>query len=144
MVRNTTLQWVVSYCQKFFLLLLSLKLSIRLLVRKSLGKLVDDTFRIAGAKETVLIADALRSMGYRYSTKAGLSISVGDMVIPEGKDKLLDGAYEEVLKIKEQYSEGLLTEGERYNKVVDIWAKVTEGIAEKCLVTSQKKLKLIT
>ena len=81
-------------------------------------------------KKTVLIADALRSMGYRYSTKAGLSISIGDMVIPEGKDKLLDGAYDEV-KIKEQYSEGLLTEGERYNKVIDIWAKVTEGIAEE-------------
>ena len=55
--------------------------------KKELGKLVDDTFRIAGAKETVLIADALRSMGYRYSTKAGLSIAIGDMVIPEGKDK---------------------------------------------------------
>ena len=81
-------------------------------------------------QETVLIADALRSMGYRYSTKAGLSIAIGDMVIPEGKDKLLEGAYDEV-KDQGQYSEGLLTEGERYNKVIDIWAKVTEGIAEE-------------
>ena len=80
-------------------------------------------------------------MGYRYSTKAGLSIAIGDMVIPEGKDKLLDTAYDEVLKIKEQYSEGLLTEGERYNKVIDIWAKVTEGIAEEMFSNIAKDTK---
>jgi DNA-directed RNA polymerase subunit beta' len=99
--------------------------------KKELAKLVDDAFRIAGPKKTVLLADGLRAIGYRYSTKAGLSISIGDMVVPEGKKRLLDDAYEEVKKIKEQYSEGLLTEGERYNKVIDIWAKVTENIAEE-------------
>ncbi|NBQ53861.1 MAG: DNA-directed RNA polymerase subunit beta', partial [Proteobacteria bacterium] len=98
--------------------------------KKQLAHLVNITFRICGPKRTVLLADALRSMGYRYSTKAGLSIAINDMVIPDGKQKLLAEAYEEVKKIKEQYSEGLLTEGERYNKVIDIWAKVTENIAE--------------
>ena len=98
--------------------------------KKQMAQLVNMTFRICGPKRTVLLADALRSMGYRYSTKAGLSISINDMVIPDGKQKLLGEAYDEVKKIKEQYSEGLLTEGERYNKVVDIWAKVTENIAE--------------
>jgi DNA-directed RNA polymerase subunit beta' len=98
--------------------------------KKQLAQLVNMTFRLCGPKRTVLLADALRSMGYRYSTKAGLSIAINDMVIPAGKQKLLNEAYEEVKKIKEQYSEGLLTEGERYNKVIDIWAKVTENIAE--------------
>jgi len=99
--------------------------------KKALANLVNVTFRTCGPKRTVLVADALRSIGYRYSTKAGLSICIGDMVVPEGKRKLLDAAYEEVKKIKEQYSEGLLTEGERYNKVIDIWAKVTDNIAEE-------------
>ncbi len=97
--------------------------------KKELAKLVNETFRRCGPKRTVLVADALRATGYRYSTKAGLSISIGDMVVPTVKARLLEDAYEEVKKIKEQYSEGLLTEGERYNKVIDIWAKVTEAIA---------------
>ena len=99
--------------------------------KKQLAQLVNQVFRSCGPKRTVLVADALRSMGFRYSTKAGISIALSDMVVPENKRKLLDEAYEEVKKIKEQYSEGLLTEGERYNKVVDIWAKVTEAIAEE-------------
>ncbi len=113
----------------------------RRLGKKELAALVDHTFRVAGPKKTVLLADALRAMGYRYSTKAGLSISIGDMVVPEGKKRLLDEAYEEVKKIKEQYSEGLITEGERYNKVIDIWAKVTESIAEEMFknIAKQKK-----
>ncbi len=103
----------------------------KVLGKKEMAKLVNFVFHLCGPKRTVLLADALRSMGYRYSTKAGLSISIGDMVVPTSKPKLLEGAYDEVKKIKEQYSEGLLTEGERYNKVVDIWAKVTESIAHE-------------
>lgn len=103
----------------------------RVMDRKSLAKLVNATFRICGAKRTVLLSDALRSIGFRYSTKAGLSICIGDMVVPLQKKQLLEKAYDEVKKIKEQYSEGLLTEGERYNKVIDIWAKVTDSIAEE-------------
>ena len=99
--------------------------------KKELGRLVNMTFRHCGPKRTVLVADALRATGYRYSTKAGMSISIGDMIVPQSKPKLLEEAYEEVKRIKEQYSEGLLTEGERYNKVIDIWAKVTEGIASE-------------
>ena len=101
--------------------------------KKSLALLVNWTFRLAGPKKTVLVADALRAIGYRYSTKAGLSICINDMVVPEKKKELLAKAYEEVKTIKEQYSEGLLTEGERYNKVVDIWAKVTESIASEMI-----------
>ena len=113
----------------------------RMMGKKELATLVDDTFRAAGPKKTVLLADALRATGYRYSTKAGLSISIGDMVVPAGKGTLLDSAYEEVRRIKEQYSEGLLTEGERYNKVVDIWAKVTESIAQEMINNIAKQEK---
>ena len=98
--------------------------------KKELAALVADCFRKCGPKKTVLMADALRTLGYRYSTMAGLSISISDMIIPDEKRELLGEAEEEVKKIKEQYSEGLLTEGERYNKVVDIWANVTEQIAQ--------------
>lgn len=99
--------------------------------KKELGALVDEVYRVCGAKATALVADALRTLGYTYSTLGGLSISIGDMIIPEAKTLLLEKAYDEVKKIQEQYSEGLLTEGERYNKVVDIWAKVSENIANE-------------
>ena len=98
--------------------------------KKELADLINITFRRCGHKKTVLLADSLRSNGFRYSTTAGLSISISDMVIPKDKEPLLNNAYEEVKNIKEQYSEGLLTEGERYNKVIDIWAKVTERVAD--------------
>ncbi|MEZ4741977.1 MAG: DNA-directed RNA polymerase subunit beta' [Bdellovibrionota bacterium] len=101
----------------------------RTMGKKELGKLVEDCYRLCGPKKTVMMADALRTIGYTYSTRAGLSISIGDMVIPDAKAKTLKEAYDEVKRIKEQYSEGLLTEGERYNKVVDVWAKVSESIA---------------
>ncbi len=109
--------------------------------KKELGKLVDTIFRLAGPKKTVLAADAIRTLGYSYSTKAGCSIGINDMVIPGAKSKFLDEATEEVKNIKEQYSEGLLTEGERYNRVVDIWAKVTENISDemfKAIATEEK------
>jgi DNA-directed RNA polymerase subunit beta' len=103
----------------------------KLMDKSALSKLIDIAFRKCGSKTTVLVADALRSIGYRYSTKSGISISLSDMIIPDSKKSLLDKAYLEVNKIKEQYSEGLLTEGERYNKVVDIWAKVTDNISDE-------------
>ncbi|MCY4381013.1 MAG: DNA-directed RNA polymerase subunit beta', partial [Proteobacteria bacterium] len=101
----------------------------KILGKKELGILIDAVHRICGTKATALVADALRAMGYRHSTKAGLSLSINDMIIPEGKQELVDQAFDEVKKIREQYADGLLTEGERYNKVVDIWAKVSENIA---------------
>jgi DNA-directed RNA polymerase subunit beta' len=97
--------------------------------KKELANIVADTFKKCGSKKTVLVADALRTLGYKYSTRAGMSIAIDDMVIPSEKVELLASAEKEVQQIKEQYSEGLLTEGERYNKVVDIWANVTEKIA---------------
>ncbi len=102
----------------------------RVMGKKQLAELIDLVYRIAGQKATVLLADALRTTGYTYATKAGISICLDDMVIPPSKEVLLDEAKKEVAEIEEQYTEGLITDGERYNKVVDIWAQVAEAIAK--------------
>ena len=98
--------------------------------KKQLAELIDLVYREAGQKATVLLADALRTTGYTYATKAGISICLDDMVIPPSKETLLGEAQKEVGEIEEQYTEGLITDGERYNKVVDIWAQVAESIAK--------------
>ena len=101
--------------------------------KKRLADLIDICYRRSGSKETVLLADRLKDMGYQYATKAGISICIDDMKIPKKKGELLDSAYEEVKEIQKQYNEGLITDGERYNKVIDIWAQATEEIAEEML-----------
>ena len=100
----------------------------RVLNKKELANLIDQCYRLAGNKKTVLLADQLKDLGYRYATRAGISICIDDMVIPSRKKELLAQANQEVLEIENQYKEGLITDGERYNKVVDIWAQVTENI----------------
>src|SRR5688572_29963000 len=101
----------------------------RPLGKKQLNELIDYGYRLCGQKATVLMADYLRSTGYSEATKAGISICMDDMIIPEAKEKLLGEAFEEVKRISSQYADGLITAGERYNKVIDIWANVSEQIA---------------
>ena len=105
----------------------------RVMKKKELGHLVDLSYRLAGNKATVIFADKLKDLGFEYATRAGISISIGDMVIPEEKAKLLDQARGAVREIEDQYNKGLITDGERYNKVVDIWAEVTDRIADEML-----------
>lgn len=114
----------------------------RVMGKKELAALVERCFRNCGPKKTVLMADAIRTLGYSYSTQAGLSIAISDMIIPDEKKTLLEEAEDEVKRIKEQYSEGLLTEGERYNKVVDIWANVTEKIAD-CMFSNIAEMQVV-
>ncbi len=97
--------------------------------KKQVGDLIDVSFRLAGNKDTVILADKLKETGFRYSTLAGVSICLDDMEIPESKGARIATASEEVKEIHQQYTEGLITDGERYNKVIDIWAKCTEDIA---------------
>jgi len=99
----------------------------------ALGELIDRCFRIAGPKATVLLADHLMVLGFEQAARAGVSICIQDMHIPTSKQKLLDEAYGEVRETEDQYSEGLITVGEKYNKVVDIWAKVTEEISAQMI-----------
>ena len=112
---------------------LPFKLVNRVMGKKQLGDLIDGCYRAFGQKETVLLADRLRHLGYGYATKAGISICVDDLIIPKRKVELLEQAQKDVQEIEEQYTEGLITDGERYNKVVDIWAQVSEQIAEEMM-----------
>ncbi|MCF6265165.1 MAG: DNA-directed RNA polymerase subunit beta' [Desulfuromusa sp.] len=97
--------------------------------KKQVADLIDISFRYAGNKETVILADKIKETGFRYSSLAGVSICLDDMVIPETKEARIKVSAEEVKDIQQQYTEGLITDGERYNKVIDIWAKCTEDIA---------------
>jgi DNA-directed RNA polymerase subunit beta' len=105
----------------------------KVMTKKELSNLVDVCYRLAGNKDTVILADKLKEIGFRYSTEAGISICIDDMVIPDGKPVIIEKATEEVKEIQNQYTEGLITDGERYNKVIDIWAKSTEEIAKEML-----------
>jgi len=101
----------------------------RVMGKKQVADLIDISFRLAGNKETVILADRIKETGYRYSTLAGVSICLDDMEIPASKEERIKVAADEVKDIQQQYTEGLITDGERYNKVIDIWAKCTEDIA---------------
>ncbi|MCB1893255.1 MAG: DNA-directed RNA polymerase subunit beta', partial [Rhodocyclaceae bacterium] len=98
--------------------------------KKQLAGLIDAAYRQCTAKETVVLADQLKNIGYAQATLAGISIAIGDLTIPDLKEKLLGDASAEVREIEQQYYDGLITNGERYNKVVDIWAQATEEVAE--------------
>ena len=105
----------------------------RVMNKKALAELIDLCYREAGIKATVLLADRLKDLGYQFATRSGISISIKDMVIPSRKAEILDAAFEQIKEIERQYNEGLITEGEKYNKVVDIWAKGTEDIAAEMM-----------
>jgi DNA-directed RNA polymerase subunit beta' len=105
----------------------------RVMKKRELGWLVDLSYRMAGNKATVIFADKLKDLGFEYATRAGISIAIKDMVIPGQKSTMLDRARDSVREIEDQYNKGLITDGERYNKVVDIWAEVTDRIADEML-----------
>jgi DNA-directed RNA polymerase subunit beta' len=101
--------------------------------KKALGELIDQAYRRLGNKATVILADRLRSLGYQYATRAGVSISIGDMEIPSDKERFIEEANGQVREIEQQYQEGLITDGERYNKVIDLWANATERVSAQML-----------
>jgi DNA-directed RNA polymerase subunit beta' len=105
----------------------------RVMDKKALREVVDYVYRNHGSKATVVLSDRLKSIGYRYSTEGGLSISIDAMIIPSSKYKILEVAEEQVKEIGRQYTEGLITQGEKYNKVVDIWAKATDDVADEMM-----------
>ena len=101
--------------------------------KKELANLIDYCYRLAGHKKTVVLADRLKDMGYHFATRAGVSISMKDMIIPKTKEKIITNAQDQVQDLEDQYAQGWITDGERYNKVVDIWANATEQVAEDML-----------
>ena len=114
----------------------------RALGKKQLGELIDRCYRIAGAKKTVLLADALMQMGFRMSTAAGISVCIDDMKIPKSKADVIVAATAEARETENQYNDGLITVKERYNKVVDLWSDVTDKIS-KSLIAEIKVDKVI-
>ena len=101
--------------------------------KKTISETINLCYRTVGMKETVIFADQLMYTGFRHAALAGISIGVDDMVVPHEKHDIVDEAESEVKHIQEQFSSGLLTDGERYNKVVDIWTRTSENIANKMM-----------
>ena len=98
--------------------------------KKSVSRLVDISYRKAGLKKTVIFADQLMYLGFDFSTRSGSSIGVNDFVIPEEKAKIIESSEKEVKAIEKQFDSGLVTRGERYNKVIDIWSRANEQVAK--------------
>ncbi len=105
----------------------------KVMKKKQIGNLIDEAFRLSGNKATVLLADKLKDVGYRFATLAGISIGIKDMIIPDAKKTLLAEAEGKVAAVEGQYQEGLITAGERSNKVIDIWSEVGDRIGEELM-----------
>ena len=98
--------------------------------KKQISKLLNECYRRLGLKDTVIVADQIMYTGFHYAMIAGASIGIDDMVIPDAKESIIEGAEAEVAEIKEQFQSGLVTAGERYNKVIDIWSAANENVSK--------------
>jgi DNA-directed RNA polymerase subunit beta' len=109
------------------------ELANREMTKKELAKVIDSSFKLAGRRKTVVFLDSLEKLGFESATRSGISICISDMHIPSKKSDLIHRAEQEVIEIQKQYAEGLITNGERYNKAIDIWANVTEKVADEMM-----------
>ena len=98
--------------------------------KKRLGSLVTDCHRALGNYNTAMFLDKLKELGFRYATSAGITVSIYDMIVPEEKDALIQSSSEKIKEIQDQYNRGVITDGERYNKVIDTWTHTTSQVAE--------------
>jgi DNA-directed RNA polymerase subunit beta' len=105
----------------------------RTMTKKIISKVIDGCYRIFGLKETVIFADQLMYTGFKYATRSGISIGIDDMVIPDDKASIIEHADNEVREIESQFRSGLVTNGERYNKVIDIWSRTNELVAKSMM-----------
>ena len=101
----------------------------QVLNKRSISRLVNVCYRRLGLKTTVIFSDRLMYTGFHYSTRAGVSFGVDDMVVPEDKSEIIDETEDQVKQFEQQYTSGLITNGERYNKVVDIWSHSSDQVA---------------
>src|SRR6187455_1388227 len=109
------------------------------LKKKEISKLINTSFRKCGLKDTVVFADKLLQAGFRLATRAGISICIDDMLVPKEKPGLIERAEKEVKEIEQQYVSGLVTSGERYNKVVDIWGKTGDEVGKVMMAQLSKQ-----
>src|SRR5690348_8842086 len=105
----------------------------RLLTKKEISNLIDMVYRHCGQKETVIFCDRLMTLGFTHACRAGISFGKDDLIIPAAKEKLVATAQEKVKEYEQQYLDGLITQGEKYNKVVDVWSSCTEKVADEMM-----------
>jgi DNA-directed RNA polymerase subunit beta' len=105
----------------------------RLLTKKEISNVIDQVYRHCGQKETVIFCDRLMALGFQQACKAGISFGKDDLIIPHAKIKLVNDARDKVKEYEQQYLDGLITQGEKYNKVVDVWSNCTERVAEEMM-----------
>jgi DNA-directed RNA polymerase subunit beta' len=105
----------------------------KVLTKKEVSNIIDNVYRFCGQKETVLFADHIMQIGFKYAAIAGISFGKDDLIIPDEKQKLLDDTQNKVQEYENQYQDGLITQGEKYNKVVDAWSECTNKVADKML-----------
>ena len=105
----------------------------RLLPKKVVSEIIDHVFRFCGQKSTVIFCDKLKDLGFKHAFKAGISFGKDDLIIPDTKEQLIDETKKLIKDYENQYSEGLITRGERYNKVVDAWSKCTDKVASEMM-----------
>ncbi|MGO9864473.1 MAG: DNA-directed RNA polymerase subunit beta', partial [Terriglobales bacterium] len=110
-----------------------------LLKKKGIGQLVNYCYLRFGLEVTVKMLDEIKSLGFRYATRAGLSIGIDDMVIPDNKKTLVKDADKQVINVQQQYLDGAITNGERYNKVIEIWSAITEKVADEMFNQMQRR-----
>jgi DNA-directed RNA polymerase subunit beta' len=105
----------------------------RLLTKKDISNVIDMVYRHCGQKETVIFADRIMGLGFGYACKAGISFGKDDLVVPEAKEQLVGEAEDKVKEYEQQYLDGLITQGEKYNKVVDAWSHCTDQVADQMM-----------
>ncbi|GAB2684059.1 DNA-directed RNA polymerase subunit beta' [Aliiglaciecola sp. 3_MG-2023] len=107
--------------------------------KKQISRLLNACYRVLGLKDTVIAADQIMYTGFHYAMIAGASVGIDDMVIPDAKKDIIEAAEEEVFEIQEQFQSGLVTAGERYNKVIDIWSRANEDVAKAMMSNLSKE-----
>jgi len=114
----------------------------RLLTKKNVSEVIDTIFRYCGQKETVIFCDRIKTLGFKHAFKAGISFGKDDLIIPKTKENLINDTKKKIEEYEKQYSDGLITRGEKYNKVVDIWSKCTDTVANEMMkeISSAEKV----
>jgi DNA-directed RNA polymerase subunit beta' len=105
----------------------------RVLTKKEITNVIDAVYRHCGQKETVIFADRMMGLGFHYACRAGISFGKDDLIVPKAKEKLVADAQRKVKEYEQQYLDGLITQGEKYNKVVDVWSNCTERVADEMM-----------
>ena len=110
-----------------------------LLKKRGLNQLVAYCYLKLGREKTVEMLDELKDLGFQYATRSGMSIGIDDMIVPEQKEELVSDAQKDVMKVEAQYQDGAITHGERYNKIIEIWSKLTDNVSEKMFSDMKSK-----